>query len=159
VAQQPNIELEPSDLPRSGLDTSPARRWSPSSKPGVITVPGQVPRGEGFGTPGPDTGWAKKIVRHMEGDIDPDLHHVLVALMSARAAMLGRAPIPEDLEVAKLMCGIGEGLPLELSARRKTWLAAVPHEVSKGRTAVAGVDPILLGQKPAAVRQALSVGL
>jgi hypothetical protein len=159
VAQQPNIELDPSDLPREGLDTSPARRWSPADKPGVITAPGQVPRGKGFGTPGPDTGWAKRIVRHMEGDIDPDLHHVLVALMSARASMFGRAPIPEDLEVAKLLCGIGEGLPLELSARRKTWLAAVPHEKSKGKSAVDEVENDLLRQKPAAVRQTLTLGL
>lgn len=159
MAQQPNIELEPSDLPRVGLDTSAARRWNPADKPGVITAPGQVPRGKGFGTPGPDTGWAVKIVRHIEGDIDPDLEHVLVAIMSARASTFGRAPIPEDLEVAKLLCGMGEGMPLELSARRRNWCGAVPHERSKGRTAVSEVDPELLRQKPAEVRKALTLGL
>jgi hypothetical protein len=159
VAQQPNIELDPSDLPREGLDTAPARAWSASEKPGVITRPGQVPRGKGFGTPGPDTGWALRIIRHIEGDMDPDLEHVLTSLMSARASAYGRAPIPEDLEVAKLLCGIGEGLPLDLSARRKTWLAAVPHERSKGRAAVNDVDKDLLMKKPAEVRQALSLGL
>jgi len=155
VAQQPNIELDPSDLPQPGLDTSPARRWSPSSKPGVITAPGQVPKGGSFGSPGPDTGWALKIIRHREGEIDRDLEHVFAALMGARAAGFGRAPIPEDLEVAKLLCGIGEGLPLELSARRKQWTHAVPHERSKGRTAVAAVEPEMLAAKPDDLRRAL----
>jgi hypothetical protein len=159
VAQQPNIELEPADLPQAALDTAPARGWSPSSRPGVISSPGQVPHGKGFGTPGPDTGWALKIARHLEGDIDPDLMHVLVALMAARASLHGRAPIREDLEVAKLLCGIGEGLPFDLSTRRKSWLAAVPHEPSKGAAAVAAVEPDLLRQKPAGVRQTLTLGL
>lgn len=158
MAQQPNIELDPSDLPREGLDTAPPRRWSPNTKPGVITAPTEVPRGRGFGTPGPDTGWALKIIRHIEGAIDPDLEAVFASLMSARASMFGRAPIPEDLEVAKLLCGIGEGLPLELAARRKRWLAEVPHERAKGRAAVADVDSDLLGQKPAEVRRVLASG-
>lgn len=159
MAQQPNIELDPADLPRRGLDPSPARRWSAKEKPGVITAPGQVPTGGTFGTPGPDTGWALKIIRHMAPQQDENTEHVLAALMSARAASFGRAPIPEDLEVAKLLCGMGEGLPLQLSARARKWFHAVPHERSKGRTAVAAVDVAHLRMKPAELRQDLVVGL
>ena len=159
MAQQPNIELDPSDLPRTALNTSAARRWSAKERPGVISNPTQVPRGRGFGTPGPDTGWALKIIRQIGGDIDPNLEHVLVALMSARAASYGRAPVPEDLAVAKLLCGMGEGLPLDLSARRRRWVQAVPHERSKGRTAVAEVVPEHLRMKPDALHHVLSVGL
>lgn len=159
MAQQPNIELDPSDLPRKGLDTSPARGWSAGDRPGVITAPGQVPAGGTFGTPGPDTGWALKIIRHVGGDIDANLESVLAALMSARAASFGRAPIPEDLAVAKLLCGMGEGLPLELSARRRRWTTAVPHERSKGRSAVAEVGTEQLRMKPDELRKTLTVGL
>jgi hypothetical protein len=159
VAQQPNFELDPSDLPRRGLDTSPARRWSAKSKPGVITGPGEVPSGGSFGTPGPDTGWALKIIRHVSPQQDPDAEKVLAAIMAARAASFGRAPIPEDLEVARLLCGMGEGLPLELSARARRWFAAVPHERSKGRTAVAALDPTQLKMKPDELRKDLVVGL
>jgi hypothetical protein len=155
VAQQPNIELDPSDLPRHVLDTAPARRWSGADKPGVITAPGQVPSGAAFGTPGPDTGWALRIIRHAGGDIDGTLTHVYAALMGARAASFGRAPIIEDLDVAKILCGIGEGLPLELSARRRRWQHAVSHDRPKGRTAVAEADPEHLRMKPDALRQAL----
>jgi hypothetical protein len=151
--------LDPSDLPRKGLDPSPARRWSADAKPGVITAPGQVPSGGTFGTPGPDTGWALKIIRHVSPQQDPDAEKVLTALMAARAASFGRAPIPEDLEVAKLLCGMGEGLPLELSARARRWCGAVPHERSKGRSAVAAVDPKQLRMKPDELRKDLVVGL
>lgn len=159
MAQQPNIELDPSDLPRRGLDTSAARRWSVSDKPGVITAPADVPHGGTFGTPGPDTGWALRILHHMAPQQDPNVEQVLVALMSARAASFGRAPIPEDLEVAKLLCGMGEGLPLQLSARARKWFNAVPHEPSKGRSAVAAVDQAQLRMKPDELRKDLVVGL
>jgi hypothetical protein len=144
VAQQPNIELDQADLPRSGLEPSAARPWSVSSKPGVIMAPSDVPKGRGYGTPGPDTGWALKIIRKIEGSMDPDLEGVLAALMGARAALFGRAPVPGDLAAAKLLAGMGPGLPPALTERLQRWLAAVPHERSKGRTAVSDVDPDLL---------------
>ncbi len=156
MAQQPNIEIDQSDLPRPVLDTSAASRWSPSSKPGVITSPDQVPTGGTFGTPGPDTGWALKIIRKVDPQNDPNLEAVLVALMAARAAALGRAPVPGDLHVAKLFCGMIEGVPDALSERLEKWLAAVPHERSKGRTAVADVDPDLLAEHPDRIRWALN---
>jgi hypothetical protein len=159
VAQQPNIELDPADLPRRGLDPSPARRWSGKDKPGVITSPGQMPSGGAFGTPGPDTGYALRIIHHIAPQQDPRTEQVLAALMSARSASFGRAPVREDLDVAKLLCGMGEGLPLQLSARARKWINAVPHEKSKGRTAVAAVTVEQLKMKPNELRQDLVVGL
>lgn len=156
MAQQPNIELDPSDLPRRSLDTSSARAWAAGSKPGVITSPGQIPTGGTFGTPGPDTGWALKILRKLDPQTDPDLEAVLVALMAARAAALGRAPVPMDLYVAKLFCGLVDGVPEDLTERLGRWLAAVPHERSKGRAAVAEVDQDLLAEHPDRIRWALN---
>jgi hypothetical protein len=152
VAQQPNIELDPSDLPRAALEPAPARPWKLSSKPGVIAAPSDVPTGKGYGTPGPDTGWALTIIRRLEGAMDPDLESILAALMGARAALFGRAPVPADLEAAKVLSGMGPGLPSELTERLGRWLDAVPHERSKGRTAVADVSSELLRKAPDELR-------
>ncbi len=156
MAQQPNIEITGEERPREDLDTAPARPWAPSVKPGVITSPSEMPRGGPFGTPGPDTGWALRIIRTLEPQDDPDLEAILVALMAARAAGLGRAPVPQDLAVAKLFCGLVDGVPESLSERLEGWLAAVPHERAKGRTAVSEVDPDLLVEHPDRIRYALN---
>ncbi len=156
MAQQPNIEIAGEERPREDLDTAPARPWTPDSKPGVITTPAEMPRGGAFGTPGPDTGWALRIIRTLDPQEDPDLEALLAALMAARAAALGRAPIPQDLVVAKLFAGLVEGVPEFLSERRRRWLAAVPHERAKGRIAVAEVDAVLLVEHPDRIRYALN---
>jgi hypothetical protein len=152
VAQQPNIELDPADRPRRLLEPSSARRWSPGMRPGIISRPEEMPRGGMFGTPGPDTGYALRIVREVDGPLDPDVEAVLVALMGARGSLLGRAPILEDLEVAKLLAGIGDGLPTALSERMDRWTGAVPHERSKGRLAVSEVPADQLAMKPDELR-------
>lgn len=153
MAQQPNIELDPEDGPRSVLRPDPARRWRPEGKPGVITAPDQVPHGDRFGTPGPDTGWALALIDRSEiRDRSKGLDAVLSALMAARASSYGRAPTGEDLEVAKILCGIGEGLPETLGDRRRRWVEATAHEKPPGRTALAEVGLELLRRRPPEVR-------
>lgn len=157
MAQQPNIELEPADRPRAVPTPDPARRWKPSDRPGVPTAPDEVPRGEGFGTPGPDTGWAFRLIDAAEiPERTEGLTAVLGALMGARASLFGRAPTREDLEVAKILCGIGEALPDHLAERRRRWVDAIAHDKPPGRTALAEVGPELLRHKPAEVRLRVS---
>jgi hypothetical protein len=123
----------------------------------MITAPDQVPHGEGFGTPGPDTGWALVLIdRANIPGRTKGLDRVLAALMGARAASFGRAPTLEDLEVAKILCGIGDGLPDHLAARRERWVEATAHEKPPGRSALAEVGMELLGYQPAAVRLRVS---
>lgn len=149
MAQQPNIELTPGDRPRSEPRPAAARRWAPSSKPGVITAPNQVPRGDGFGTPGPDTGFAYRLIRAADlPDRTEPLEQVLAALMGARAALFGRAPTKEDLEVARLLCGLGEVPREDLAERRQRWVEATAHEKPRGRKAVAEVGTDLLRLDP-----------
>ena len=155
MAQQPNIEISPDDLPRVVLDTDPARHWLPGSKPGVITSPSQVPTGGSFGTPGPDAGWAYRIVRTLEPGIDRNLEAVLVALMAARAAAAGRAPMAQDLEVAKILAGLADGAPERVIEQGRRWQAQVPLERSKGSTAASEVDQALLLESPERIRFAL----
>jgi hypothetical protein len=155
MAQQPNVELTEADLPRSGLEPGPARRWR-ADKPGIPNSPGEVPRGGSFGMTGPDPGWAVKLVRRAElPEDDPDLEAVVIALVQARAATLGRAAIPEDIEAALEMCGYFDEAPPEIVQRRHRWLAAVPHESRPGAAAVADVERLLLVDKPERIRWAL----
>jgi hypothetical protein len=122
----------------------------------MITAPHEVPRGEGFGTPGPDTGWAFRLIDAADVPGRSDgLDKVLGALMGARASAFGRAPTREDLEVALILCGIGEGLPDRLADRRERWIEATAHEKPPGRMALAEVGD-LLRNRPAEVRLRVS---
>lgn len=137
MAQQPNVELTPGDLPKAVLEPAPARRQR-IPRPGVITAPAEKPSGPGFGTPGPDTGWALRIINRSDIPEDhPTLRRLLAALMGARAAHFGRAPIYEDLQVALELVGLGDRRSDELDARRRHWMAATSHEKSPGLQAVA----------------------
>ncbi|MDX1448289.1 MAG: hypothetical protein R3246_04420 [Acidimicrobiia bacterium] len=157
MAQQPNIELDPADRPRAVPTPDAARRWQPSMRPGMITSPDQVPRGEGYGNPGPDAGWAFRLIDAADvPDLTDALRRLLAAFMTARAASFGRAPTVEDLEVALLLCGIGDALPEALAQRRERWLDAMSHDKPPGRTALSEVGMDLLRHKPAEVRLRVS---
>ena len=157
MGQQPNVEIDPSDLPRPVPDTDPPRRWRPT-RPGVIVSPDQMPWGGAFGTPGPDTGWALKLVRAADLPERTDgLEFVLAALMGARASHFGRAPVPEDLEVAKILAGLGNGLPPDLIERRERWVESTAHEPSPGRLAVSEIEPELLALKPGEIKSRLGI--
>lgn len=156
VGQQPNIELTEAEKPRESLDTAPARRWRPT-KPGLITSPKQNPSGGLFGSTGPDPGWAWRVVAEFElPSDDPDLKAVIAALTMARAAAAGRAAIREDVEVAFALCGFWDQAPEYVLERRERWLAAVPHELRPGSTAVADVTPDILLKQPEQVHYMLT---
>ncbi|HEX9762965.1 MAG TPA: hypothetical protein VGA97_07700 [Acidimicrobiia bacterium] len=158
MAQEPNVELTESDRPRRSLEPAPATGWR-SSKPGLPKTPEDVPRGGGYGMPGPDPGWAWRVVSAARlPDDHPGLRAVVTGLVMARAAGLGRAAVPEDVEAALVLCGFGEEATSEALARRRRWLAAVPHESRPGATAVAEVDRALLTEKPERIRWALRHG-
>jgi hypothetical protein len=80
------------------------------------------------------------------------LRGVLAGLVTARAAALGRAPIPEDIEVGLVLCGYWSDAPTEIIEQRVRWLAAVPHEQRPGATAAGEVDRDLIVNKPEKVR-------
>ncbi len=157
MAQQPNIEHDLSDRPRAVPSPGTARRWSPSSRPGVITTPAEMPSGDGFGTPGPDAGFAKTLIGRADlADSSPELEAVLSAIMVARASSFGRAPTHGDLDAAMAMCGLGsEDAPEWVHVRRKHWMHAIAHDKPKGRTAVSELDRDLLRERPDQIRAML----
>lgn len=147
MAQQPNPEIAPQHLPPPGAEPAPARR--PPRRPGLILEPSDKPSGPGYGNPGPDTGWALRILARADlPERDPRLMAVLAALMAARAAHYGRAPTAEDLEVALIVAGFGRHPSEDLDQRRRHWMETVSHEKAPGMTAVAEAGDILF-QDPA----------
>lgn len=148
MAQQPNVEVTADDLPRPTPQPGPAKK-AREGKPGIPQGPADWPRGGAFGVTGPDPGWALRILSGTElPDDDPRLRKVVTGLMLARSAVLGRAPIKEDIEVALVICGYFDGAPERLIGRRRRWLEAVPHETRPGETAVAEIDRSELVDKP-----------
>lgn len=155
MAQQPNVEITAGERPRPVPHPGVAVKWR-ADKPGVPDGPDGTPGGGFYGTTGPDPGWGVKLVNNAElPDDDPDLRKVLVGLVLARAAALGRAPVLEDLEVALILCGYDEDPPAWLVERRQRWLAASPHEQRSGATAVAEVEKANLVMDPNRLRYAL----
>ncbi len=117
-----------------------------------------MPSGDGFGTPGPDAGFAKTLIGRADiADTTPELEAVLSALMIARASAFGRAPTREDLEVAKVLCGVGVDVPDWVHERREHWVHAIAHDKPKGRTAVSEVDRELLKEGPDRARSILKL--
>lgn len=163
MGQQPNIELDGSDLPQATTERAPERRWSPS-RPGEITSPADMPDTAAFGRPGPDTGWALRLLGRTPYDraaIHPHGEAVLVALMSARAAHFGRAPTPDDVTVALTLFGLrtdglGAAAAEALVRHRSAWLQAAAHEWSKGTAAVAAVPIDVLSETPIHLRTRLN---
>jgi hypothetical protein len=156
MGQQPNIEVTEAERPRPTPQPPPAGRWRPDIKPGIPTSPDEVPSGGLFGTPTPDGGWGLRLINQADlPDDDPNLRAVIAALAIARAGALGRGPVPEDIEVALALTGYGYEAQEEVTERRERWMAAVPHEVRPGQTAVGEVDRDLLVEKPDQVRRAL----
>jgi hypothetical protein len=148
MAQQPNVEITEGEQPRRLLEPGPAVRWR-SDKPGIAEAPSSIGGGGFYGTTGPDPGWGLRLLAQTELPSDDDrLHAVVAGLTLARAAALGRAPIPEDIEVALLLLGYGIPVSEDVMERRERWLQASPHETRPGATAVAEVDRALLVLKP-----------
>lgn len=112
-----------------------------------------MPQGPGFGHAGPDPGWAYTVVRRADlPNDDPRLEAVVVGLVLARSSALGRAPIPEDVDAALILCGYGDDAPPEVVERRERWLAAVAHDNRPGATAVGDIDRELITAKPEQIR-------
>lgn len=167
MGQQPNIELEISDLPRPTPHTAPARPWIPA-RPGELTSPEEVPWGGVFGTVGPDTGYALLLVGALDLELAPGEHRknvavAVAALAGARASHFGRAPTLEDVEVAATILGYRpDGIPAaligDLAADRVDWFANLAHAPLKAQAIVAGVDVEVLQSSPADVANRMAAG-
>lgn len=141
MGQQPNVPLTIGDLPRSTGHPGAARRWTPG-RPGELHGPADLPTGSGFGAPGPDAGYALRLLRGMElpgGDrLRADVLAAVAAVMTARSGALGRAPVAADARVAIEVLRLGD------DPRR---LAGVAHDHARLRALVAAIPAdVLIGE-------------
>ena len=168
MGQEPKIEIAAEDRPRAVPEPAPARRWR-ASRPGDIHAPSDVPWGGGFHTPGPDTGYAHKLVADADIAIDEDesrsnIETILVLVMSARASLFGKAPSPDDLDYALVLAGLGgrEGLPeaviAQLAERRRYWAPRVANSKSQARALVGRLDQEMLRLSVEDLRHRLALG-
>jgi hypothetical protein len=161
MGQQPNIELEADDLPRSGPEPGAPDGWKPR-RPGEITSPGDMPVGGVFGNPSPDTGWVRKLVRQAEFERDASaLEDVVATIASARASVFGRGPVPDDVEAALVILGlrpdgVAPAVQSELNSRRSMWLSKVAHETVRGRAALDEIDRAFLHQSIDEIRAGIA---
>jgi len=162
VAQQPNIELSRADLPRAELGPH-ATAWR-QDRPGEITTPDQARWGGAFGRPGPDTGWALKLVASTDfdrGDRPAVLERIVANVAGARAAKVGRGPTAEDVEVALILLGLRtEGLPQDvvstLEDARSAFVDHAAHERDKGSSFIDSVPIDQLMATPADLARMLA---
>lgn len=104
-----------------------------ADRPGEID--GRQPEGERLGTPGPDQGYALKLVERFrdrvhvaDGEDVEDALAVGAAVAMKRSALFGRAPVSHDLTVGLTVWGWLDPVPdPELVAVRREWCAEVHH--------------------------------
>ena len=128
-------EYVPTDpLARLRAYRSNPRRPEPwtADRPGEIQ--GEQPRGDRFGSPGPDLGFALKIARTFDDRlvlVDGEDHHDVVggcvAVAMKRSSLFGRAPVVHDLTVAFTVWGFLDTAPDDLVAERRVRFEGVGH--------------------------------
>ena len=137
-----------------------------ADRPGDL--PDGQPRGERFGSPGPDLGYALKIARSFDdrlrladGEHRDDAVAGCVALAMKRSSLFGRAPVIHDLTVAFTVWGFLDDDPADdlLALRRKAFEGvANPHHYVVLRDLVDAVPLSTLRLTPARATEAHRVG-
>lgn len=152
MGQQPNIELEISDLPRPRRKPDPARSWVPD-RPGELGGPGDMQWGAGFGRTGPDSGYALSLIAARQIDLAEGEHRAnvdaaLAAIVAARASLYGRGPTGKDVDLALVLLGLDADTPDsvrdELAGKRKHWFAAAGHHPTNLYAFVSALDDEVL---------------
>lgn len=141
---------------------SPPRRptgWY-ADRPGDVAREGQ-PFGELLGNPGPDQGYAYRLVRQFAGKVyiadderEDDVVAGVIAVAMKRAGLFGRAPVVHDLTVGFALWGfLNDKPPGELFAVRRRLFeeCSNPHHYAELRAIADAVPEATLQMSHAAV--------
>lgn len=122
--------------------------------------PGPVPVGKGYGTPGPDQGYALGLARRVEHKLsladaeDPeDAIAGCVPIALRRAALFGRAPVIHDVELAFSLVGYLGDAPGDLVGWRMETFRGLSHHHWAERVLAEAVPETTLRLTPAQVRE------
>ncbi len=150
-----------SEQPRESLPLPPPRRW-------MADRPADLQRGQPFGPklgrPGPDQGYLLKLaeerftdrVEVAEGEHVEDAIAGCAAVALKRAALFGRAPVAQDLEMALRLWGFLGGAPDDLVQFRWRLFAGAGHHYWDQRHVTDLVPEETLRLTPAQVADRLS---
>ncbi len=124
--------------------------WT-ASRPAELKVPA-VHRGRSVGTPGPDSGFALRLAKRFEHDLQlgegESEHDVVlgVALVAAkRAALFGRAPSVYDVRFALDLWQFLADAPAEVRDQRRALFSSVSHDYVAQRALVDSVPEWAFG--------------
>jgi hypothetical protein len=126
--------------PRRGLPLPPADSWL-AARPAELRA--VQPVGPQLGRPGPDQGYALRLVRQFEDKlVVPGPEHAAdaiagcVGVAMARSALFGRAPVVHDLDIAFRVWGYLGQAPDELVAFRRPLFESAAHHYNDVRAIV-----------------------
>ena len=155
MAVDPYIPTQAEDAPRESTRVPPPKGWR-AVRPGDLP-PGErvCPPGNLFGTPGPDSGYALQLAARFHGRLEivaPETEHdalaVAAELAMRRAALLGRAPVMVDLELAFTLFGWLGGASPEMREWRRLAVAGADHDYPRRRALVDAVPEATLRLQP-----------
>ena len=140
MAQQPNIEPPTQNVQRPTSVTGPERPWTPN-RPGELAGTG-MPWGGAFGTPGPDAGYALRLVAGRELILADHEHRAdadaaVAAVAGARSSLVGRGPTKSDIDAAIVI--LGYEAESEFGSARAAAIGGSAHHPLRIRRLIAGI--------------------
>jgi len=159
MAQQPNIDLQTSNTQQSSVGTGPGRPWFPG-RPGELTGTG-MPWGGAFGTPGPDAGYALKLVAGREliladHEHRADANAAVAAVAAARSSLIGRGPTKEDIDAAIVI--LGYDAESDFGPVRAAAIGGSAHHPLRIRNLIAGIPKDVYDATPDELRERVASG-
>jgi len=160
MTQPKFVPIQAEDQVRESYRLEAPRPWI-ADRPSDYR-PGVVPRGRGFGSQGPDQGYALHLARHFEerlqlsdGESPEDAAAAAVGIALRRASLFGRAPSAPDLELGFTLIGYLGEPPAELVEWRTSTLSGFAHNQRDEREVLDQIPESTLRLGAAAVREQL----
>jgi hypothetical protein len=146
MAVDPYVPTRPEDAPRRSVAIPPAVGWK-AVRPGDLDPAEPIhKKGNLFGTPGPDSGYALTLAERFHDRISvvfPETVHDAEELGAQfamrRAGVLGRAPIQPDVELGLTLFGWLGDPPADLVEWRRLAVANVAHDYARRTTLIEAI--------------------
>jgi hypothetical protein len=153
MTQPTFVPIAEADQVRPARHLNVPGSWT-TSRPAELVVPA-VNLQRGVGTPGPDSGFALRLARRFEHDLQlgegESADDVLlgVALIAAkRAALFGRAPSIYDVRFAVNLWGFLREVPPAFQAKRRAAYSSLSHDYVAQRALVDSIPEDTLRLSP-----------
>ncbi len=162
MTQPSFVPIAEADQVRHAYRLSTPAGWR-AVRPGDQRGAGQ-PHGRHFGVPGPDQGYGLLLAHRLfadrvvlaAGETVADALEGAAAVAGARAALFGRAPVGQDVELALTLFGFLGDAPDDLVAWRTTLFQGAAHHYDERRALVSHVPESTLRLVPGEVRRRLA---